>query len=439
MTIQLWRLTATQALGNIRAKNITIEQYASSLLERIRQRDDDVRAWAYLDPAACLKQAKELDQVPLEKRGPLHGLPVAVKDIIYTKDMLTAHGSPIYKDHLVTVDAGSVSILRNAGCLIFGKTTTTEFAAVFAGPKTRNAHSTARTPGGSSAGSGAAVADFQVPVALGSQTMGSIVRPAAFNGTYGFKPTWNAITREGQKFSAITFDTIGFFTRDVDDIEALMDLFSVHDDEESSFTDLQGCRIAVCKTIQWSLAGQGTIDAMEKAVELLKTHGAQVEEISLGPEFDRVVEWHSKLGQTEGGTTFLPEYLSAKQDLHDHLIGWVENRQKITHKDQLEAYDGLSALRPKFDAIASRYDAVLAPSVLDEAPEGLDNTGSPVLASTWTALHSPVINIPGFRGPNNMPVGVSLIAPRFRDRHLLKVGKAVGQIFEAEGGWIQGS
>ncbi|KAJ4179608.1 hypothetical protein NW755_012333 [Fusarium falciforme] len=318
-------------------------------------------------------------------------------------------------------------------------TTTTEFAAVFAGPKTRNAHSTTRTPGGSSSGSGAAVADFQVPIALGSQTMGSIVRPAAFNGTYGFKPTWNAITREGQKFSALTFDTIGFFTRSVDDIEALMDLFAVHDDEESAFTDIQGSRIAVCRTIQWSLAGQGTINAMEKAVELLKAHGAQVEEISLGSDFDRVVEWHGKLGQTEGGTTFLPEYLSAKQNLHDHLVGWVENKQRITHKDQLEAYDGLSALRPKFDAIASRYDAVLAPSVLDEAPEGLDNTGSPILASTWTALHSPVINIPGFRGPNNMPVGVSLVAPRFKDRHLLKVGKAVGRIFETEGGWTQGS
>ena len=282
---------------------------------------------------------------------------------------------------------------------------------MFAGPKTRNAHSTTRTPGGSSSGSGAAVADFQVPVALGSQTMGSIVRPAAFNGTYGFKPTWNAITREGQKFSALTFDTIGFFTRSVDDVDALMDLFAVHDDEKSTFTDIKGSRIAVCRTIQWSLAGQGTINAMEKAVELLKAHGAQAEDISLGSEFDRVVEWHGKLGQTEGGITFLPEYLSAKQDLHDHLIGWVENKQKITHKDQLEAYDGLSALRPKFDAIASRYDAVLAPSVLDEAPEGLDNTGSPILASTWMVsrleLHGTWLTIAGVALPSHQHSGFS--------------------------------
>ncbi|KAM0425886.1 hypothetical protein ACHAPT_008824 [Fusarium lateritium] len=405
MTIQLWRLTATEALNKIKAQNVTIEQYASSLLDRIRHRDDDVRAWAYLAPDAVLEQARQLDRVPFEKRGPLHGLPVAVKDILHTK----------------------------------GKTTTSEFAAPFASPKTRNAHSTLHTPGGSSAGSGAAVADFQVPVALGSQTMGSIVRPAAYNGVYGFKPTWNAITREGIKFSALSFDTIGFFTRSVDDIEALTDLFAVHDDEESTFADIKGSRIAVCKTIQWNLAGKGTRDAMEKAVELLKTHGAQVEEISLGPEFDRVVEWLGRLSQTEGATTFLPEYLSARQDLHERLVEWVEGKQKISHKNELEAYDGLSALRPKFDAIASRYDAILAPSVLDEAPEGLGSTGSPILASTWSALHAPVINIPGFRGPNNMPVGVSLVAPRFKDRHLLKVGKAVGRIFEAEGGWSQES
>lgn len=285
-----------------------------------------------------------------------------------------------------SVSLGRVPIRRSAKEPP-GKTTTTEFAAVFAGPKTRNAHSTSRTPGGSSSGSGASVGDFQVPIAIGSQTMGSIIRPASFNGTYGFKPTWNAITREGQKFSALTFDTIGFFTRSVDDIEALMDLFAVQDDEESKFTDVKGSHIAVCKTIQWSQAGQGTVHALEKAVELLKAHGAQVEEVSLGSDFDRVVEWHGKLGQTEGGITFLPEYVASKQDLDDRLAGWVENRENISHRDELEAYDGLSALRPKFDALASRFDAILTPSVVDEAPEGLNNTGSPIFASTWTVRH----------------------------------------------------
>ncbi|PTD07786.1 putative galactose dehydrogenase GalD [Fusarium culmorum] len=206
--------------------------------------------------------------------------------------MPTEYGSSIYKDDHPKLDAGSVMVLRHAGCLIFGKTTTTEFSASFIGPATRNAHSTTRTPGGSSAGSGAAVADFQIPIALGSQTKGSIVRPASFNGVYGFKPTWHSITREGQKFCSPTVDTIGFFARSVADFELIADAFSLHDDEESSFKELAGSKFAVCKPVQWHMAGEGTITAMSKAVELLRAAGAQVEELDLGPDFEQVVEWH---------------------------------------------------------------------------------------------------------------------------------------------------
>ncbi|ESU09795.1 hypothetical protein FGSG_03425 [Fusarium graminearum PH-1] len=316
--------------------------------------------------------------------------------------MPTEYGSSIYKDDHPKLDAGSVMVLRHAGCLIFGKTTTTEFAASFIGPATRNAHSTTHTPGGSSAGSGAAVADFQIPIALGSQTKGSIVRPASFNGVYGFKPTWHSITREGQKFCSPTVDTIGFFARRVADFELIADAFSLHDDEESSFKELAGSKFAVCKPVQWHMAGEGTITAMAKAVELLRAAGAQVEELDLGPNFEQVVEWHEIIVLARG----------------------VDERNNISRRSQLDAYDGLSALRPRFDKIAEEYVAVLTPSVLDEAPEGLGNTGNPIFASPWTALHTPVVNIPGFRGKNDMPVGVSLVAARLRDRHLLKVSEA---------------
>ncbi|SCN70584.1 related to glutamyl-tRNA [Fusarium fujikuroi] len=430
-----WRHTATQILDNIRSGNLTVEQYASSLLERIKQRDDDVKAWAYLDPKAVLEQARKLDQVPKDQRGPLHGIPVGIKDIILTKDMPTEHGSTIYKNDHPVIDAGSVMVLRQAGCLIFGKTTTTEFAASFTGPATRNAHSTSHTPGGSSAGSAAAVADFQIPVALGSQTVGSIVRPAAFNGIYGFKPTWGAITREGQKFCAPTVDTIGFFSRSVSDFETLADVFALHDDEESTFEDIKGSKFAVHRTSKWNLAGEGTIAAMDKAVELLKAHGAEVEELDLGPDFDQVIDWHLTLVRLEGATSLWPEYYQDKYKLDPVLAKGVQEKHKISRQAQLDAYDGLAALRPRFDKMADKYVAVLVPSVFDEAPEGLGNTGSPVFAATWTALHTPVVNIPGFRGKNNLPVGVSLVSARLRDRHLLKVSEAVGNIFEAEGGW----
>ncbi|KAG8672529.1 hypothetical protein FPOAC2_05924 [Fusarium poae] len=431
-----WRYSASQALERLRSGDLTVEQYASSLLGRIEQRNEDVQAWAYLDSNSVLEQARALDKVPFKQRGPLHGLPVGIKDIILTKDMPTEYGSSIYTNDHPRIDAGSVMVLRHAGCLIFGKTTTTEFAASFIGPATRNAHSITHTPGGSSAGSGAAVADFQIPIALGSQTKGSIVRPASFNGVYGFKPTWHSITREGQKFCSPTVDTIGFFARSVTDFELIADAFSLHDDEESSFKELAGSKFAVCKPVQWHMAGEGTIKAMEKAVELLKAHGAEVEELNLGSEFEKVVEWHDVVVRLEGATSLLPEYNQARDQMDQVLARGVDERNNISRRTQLDAYDGLSALRPRFDKIAETYVAVLTPSVLDEAPEGLGNTGDPIFASPWTALHTPVVNIPGFRGRNNMPVSLSLVTARLRDRHLLKVSKVVGRLFEKEGGWI---
>ncbi|RGP77026.1 amidase [Fusarium longipes] len=350
-SMECWRYSASQALEKLRSGDLSVEQYASSLLDRIQQRNEDVQAWAYLDPNAVLEQARALDKIPLEQRGPLHGLPVGIKDIILTK----------------------------------GKTTTTEFAASFIGPVTKNAHSTTRTPGGSSAGSGAAVADFQIPLALGSQTKGSIVRPASFNGVYGFKPTWHAITREGQKFCSPTVDTIGFFARDAADFELIADAFSLNDYDESSFTELSGSKFAVCKPVQWSMAGRGTIEAIQKAVELLRAHGAQVDEIDLGPDFEKVVEWHDIIVRLEGATSLLPEHNQAQDQMDQALARGVDERNSISRKSQLDAYDGLSALRPRFDKIADEYVAVLAPSVLDEAPEGLANTGNPIFASPWTA------------------------------------------------------
>ncbi|KAF4993079.1 hypothetical protein FGRMN_6694 [Fusarium graminum] len=432
--MDLWKLTATEALERIRSQEITVEQYATSLLDQISKRDDDVRAWAYLDAESILAQARLIDKVPVSQRRQLHGVPVAVKDIILTQseDNSRSICQP-------GIDAASVTILREAGCLIFAKTTTTEFASSFIGTKTRNAHSVSHTPGGSSSGSGAAVADFQIPIALGSQTMGSIVRPASYNGVYGFKPTHNVISREGQKFCAPSFDTIGFFARSVADLQLLADAFNLQDCAEGPYTDVKGLKFAVCTTAHWELADEGTVNAMAKAVELLKAHGAHVEELELGDDFDPVVTWHSQITMTEAGATFLPEYRHSKHRLGERLIQWVNDTHRLTREEKLEAYDGLAALRPRFDKMADKYDAVIVPSVVGEAPEGLVITGDPVLASTWTALHVPVVNVPGFVGGNGMPIGVSMVAARLRDSHLLKVVEVAGRIFEREGGWNQRS
>ncbi|KAH7171329.1 amidase signature domain-containing protein [Dactylonectria macrodidyma] len=432
-----WSLTASEALAQIRSGNLSVVAYAKSLLGRIERRNKAVGAWAYLDAEAVVQQAKELDKVAVNERGPLHGLPIAVKDVIYTKDMPTQHNSPLYEGSFPKIDAASVKILRHAGALIFGKTTTTEFAAIHIGPGTRNPHDPTRTPGGSSAGSGAAVSDFQAPVALGTQTGGSTIRPASFNGIYGFKPTWNAISREGQKIYALIFDTLGLYARCVDDLILLADVFDLEDDEEdiNPFRGVKGARFAICKTSVWRHAGEGTHSAMARAATLLQANGAIVEQLDLDDDFARLEEWHHIVLQSEGRTAFLPEYRVGRHQMHNVLVNHVENVDKCSRKTQLAAIDGMAALRPRMDEIASRYAAIITPSVPDEAPVGLESTGSHVFCSMWTALHNPVLNIPGFQGSNGMPIGVSLVAPRYRDRHLLKVGKAVGEIFEAEGGW----
>ncbi|KAI1424463.1 amidase [Xylaria sp. FL1777] len=434
--MESYTLTATQALSNIKNGSLTVEQYARSLLSRIQERDSTVQAWEHFDPEYVINEAKRLDRIATEDRGPLHGLPVAVKDIIYTKDMPTQHNSPIYRGDAPKLDAAPVIILRQAGALLLGKTTTTEFASTQGGPKTRNPHDPKRTPGGSSSGSAAAVGDFQAPIGLGSQTGGSTIRPGSFNGIYAFKPTWNAISREGLKFYSLTLDTIGFFARCVDDLELMADLFGLEDDEApgDAFT-VKGAKFGVAKTVVWPEAGPGTKSALEAAVQLLRSHGAEVEEIEFPSEFDRMPEWHRILLHGEGRATFLPEYRLAKEKLAPFLAEHVENVNGISRAAQLEAYDEIAALRPKIDGIAKKYAAIITPSAIDEAPVGIESTGSPVFNAIWTALHTPVVNIPGFKGASDMPIGVSLVAPRYHDRHLLAVSRAVGAIFESEGGW----
>ncbi|KAF3043619.1 hypothetical protein E8E11_008786 [Didymella keratinophila] len=433
MGADLYRLTATEILNKIKDGEVSVEDYAASLLKRIEARDDAVQAWAYLDPVYVIEQAKALDAIPKPERGPLHGVAIAVKDVIFTKDMPTQFNSPVYIDHAPKVDAGSIMVLRQAGALILGKTTTTEFAATTVGPKTRNPHDAKRTPGGSSSGSGAAVGDFQAPIGLGTQTGGSTIRPGSYNGIYALKPTWNSITREGQKIYSLILDTLGLYARSIDDLELLADTFMIFDDVPAPKDFSVKCaKFAILKTMVWPSVGAGTSAAIDKATTLLREHGAEVEEISLPDHLDELPAWHATVLASEGRTAFLPEYAVAKDKISQQLVGHVENSDKISRKAQVEASDKISAARPIVDEILTRYDAVITPSVPDEAPLGIEKTGSAAFCLIWTALHTPVVNVPGFKGENGMPIGLSLVAPRYHDRRLLAVSKKVGEIFEKE-------
>src|SRR6185503_6921781 len=269
MVDDLCRLTADALSARLRDGEITTELLARACLVRIAAREADVRAWSYVDPDAVIRQARELDKLP--SRGPLHGIPIGVKDIYNTADMPTQHNSPIYAGHQPNTDAATVGTLRAAGALILGKTDTMEFASTGRLAATRNPHDLARTPGGSSSGSAAAVGDFHVPLALGTQTGGSLIRPASFCGVYAIKPTWNAVSAEGVKLISTTLDTVGWYGRSVADLALLADTFALQDDEPSAFKNAAGARILIDATAY--KADAASLDALAQAAQRLEAAG----------------------------------------------------------------------------------------------------------------------------------------------------------------------
>ncbi|KAE8371331.1 amidase signature domain-containing protein [Aspergillus bertholletiae] len=436
---ELYHLTGTQARDRIRDGKVTVEEYARSLLTRIQERDPLIHAWAYLNPERVIQQAKALDQISPENRGPLHGIAIGIKDVVLTKDMPTGYNSAIYKDApSANVDAAAVLTLRAAGALIVGKTATTEFAASSEGGPCTNPHSPEHTPGGSSSGSGAAVADFQIPIALGTQTGGSMIRPGSFNAVYAFKPTWNAISRDGVSHFSVTCDTVGFFTRSVADLDLLASVFDLADDipiPRSPFA-VDKAKIAVAKTHVWPKAGPGLQAAWERAQALLVSHGAEVEEIELPENFSKLKEWHETILAGEGRASFRGNYLLSKDKLAPRVVGYVENKPSVSRRSLLDSYDGCAQLRPLWDNIVRQYDAVIVPSTVDEAPLGLAYTGDSSFCSMWTLLHAPCLNVPGFVGEKGLPLGLTIVGARYHDVHVLRAGKEIGAIFSSEGGFV---
>lgn len=276
-----------------------------------------------------------------------------------------------------------MGIFRRAGCLIFGKTTTAEFASTTNGPKaTANPHDHTRTPGGSSSGSSAAVADFQVPLATGTQTLGSTIRPAAYVGCYSLKPTWSACSMEGGKVASPTNDTMGFFSRSVADLKLVAQAFDLHDAPGPAFSgSLQGARIAVCRPPTWKEhACESTRQALAKGTALLEARGVKVEELVLAPGFDKAADYNRTIAFAEMSVCIFNEQRDGMDSL---LSSWLDLGRSIDRRTYLEALDGAAKLRGVFDKLVSEYDAVLAPSCVDEAPVGR-TTGSPAMCTIWT-------------------------------------------------------
>ena len=385
-------LSATDAARLIAARELSSEELVAACLARIEEREPALRAWAHLDPEAALGQARERDAEP--PRGPLHGIPVGVKDIIDTADMPTTYGSPIYAGHRPARDADCVAWLREAGAVVLGKTVTTEFAT-YQPPPTVNPHDPARTPGGSSSGSAAAVAAGMVPLAFGTQTAGSVIRPASFCGIAGFKPAHGWRSTTGIKRLSARLDTLGLLARSVEDV-ALFGGWDLPRGEP---------RLAFARTPWWDDLEDGGRAAFEDAVARL---GAV--ELELPPEFGGLAAAQETAMAFDVARNLEPEWREHRDGLSDVMRDYLEGARAVTAEEADAAVALGDGCRSAFPGVLADFDALLVPGVLGEAPlrsEG--NTGSPLLCRPWTFLGVPAISVPGLVGPAGMPVGVQLV------------------------------
>ncbi len=412
-------LTAIEALSRIRAGTLTSEALVAACLRRIEERESTIGAWNFLSPEQALDAARGSDKAASD--GPLRGLPVAVKDIFDTVDMPTAYGSPIYEGYRPPFDASSVALARAAGGVILGKTVSTEFA-YFKPGKTANPHNPAHTPGGSSSGSAAAVADFMTPLAFGSQTVGSIIRPASYCGVVGYKPSYSLIDRTGVRPLADTFDTVGVLTRSVPDAAYFVSVLSRRPTLRLDGELEAPPSIGVCRTHEWPAADADAAAALETAARLASDAGGQVRETVL-PELFAV------LGEAQG---LIVDYETANSAAHE--LAFHRDNVSKSFLDRAEAGlaymadqydDALSVVaraQTGLDAAMDGVDVLLCPSSQGQAPEGLGTTGDPIFNRMGTALRAPCVNIPGLSGRSGLPVGVQVMGCMKDDRRTLAVG-----------------
>jgi amidase len=400
----------------IRAGEATSVALVESCLHRIEAREDTVLAWEWLDATNALEQAYRRDREDI--RGPLHGVPVGIKDIFDTADMPTCYGSPIYQGHRPVKDADCVRRVREAGGVVLGKTVTTEFATFRPG-KTRNPHDPERTPGGSSSGTAAAVADGMVPLAFGSQTVGSVVRPASFCGAVGFKAGFWRFDLAGVKPLASRLDSLGFFARSVRDVALFADAVAGKPDAGMVAVSNRPPRVALARTAQWDQAEPSSQQAVEATAALLAESGAELDEPNLPSEFADLPDIQNLIFTAGAVEALASEWRDHRDLLSPQLCAVIEEGRSHGPAEIAEAEVTAERCRAFMDELFETYDFVLAPAAPGEAPKGLDRTGDPLFSRMWTLLHGPCLSLPGHKGANGMPVGIQLVGPRGGDDGLL--------------------
>jgi Asp-tRNA(Asn)/Glu-tRNA(Gln) amidotransferase A subunit family amidase len=431
----LAQLTAAAAAAAIRDGRMTSRELTEACLARIDRMEPAIRAWTFLDRDHALAQAHAADEARRRGAalGPLHGVPVGVKDIFDTADMPTENGTVLHAGRAPRRDATVVARLRQAGAVIMGKTATTELA-MYAPGKTANPHDTARTPGGSSSGSAAAIASGMVPLALASQTNGSTIRPAAFCGIYGFKPTHGLIPRTGVLHLSRTLDQVGAFARSVEDVALMVECLVGFDDGDPDTRPVarpplvamamseppRPPRLAFVPSPVWDKADAETQDAFARLVDAL---GDRVTRLDLPAPFDHAVEWHRTVMETDLAVNLNEEYERGRDRISPTLREMIERGRRHLAYDYQRAINAIPVLNRALDEAFSTYDAFLTPAAPGVAPLGLDATGSPIFCSMWTLCGVPALTLPLLRNEAGLPIGVQLIGARGDDARLLRTAR----------------
>jgi Asp-tRNA(Asn)/Glu-tRNA(Gln) amidotransferase A subunit family amidase len=416
------RLFATDILRLIEGGGLTAEAVVASCLERIAEREPMVRAWAYLDGAAALAAARAFDKEG--RKVPLGGVPFGLKDIFDTAEMPTGYGSRIYTGWRPPWDASAAALPRAAGGILIGKTVTTEFANRYPGP-TSNPHDPSRTPGGSSSGSAAAVADFMVPLAVGTQTGGSVIRPAAYCGVVGFKPSFGLFPPAGMRINTEAFDTVGIMARSVADIALFRAAMTAIPYEPPAMPE-SAPRLGLCRGPHWDEAQPESRAALEAAADRLAATGAKLADTALPPECAGCDDYQRVIGSFEALRNHMPELCRHEALLSSRLREEkIATGRKLSLEQFRDAGRGADKARAAARAWAEGFDAILTLPAPGEAPFGLGDTGSAVFNAVWTQLHMPCLTLPAGHGPNGLPLGVQLVGRRHDDARLLETARWV--------------
>lgn len=416
---RLERLTATQAARLLARREVTAEQLTRACLERIEEREATIQAWTVVGTETALHRARELDRGPA--RGILHGLTLGVKDLFDTADFATSYGSPIYEGHRPGSDAATVALCREAGAVVLGKTVTTEFATFQPGP-TRNPWNPLHTPGGSSSGSAAAVADYMVHLAFGTQTAGSIIRPAAFCGIVGYKPSVGHVSRAGVKSLSETLDTIGGFGRTVDDVALLA--AAIMRDERLLRLDVDAPgRIGLCRGPDWEMADSEAQQTIESAARTLSMKGATVADATLPGSFASLLTLQQDIMAFEAYQALSHERRTAPKKISALLTEMLDRGAEISfeqHRGNLvAAMQARHDIAPLFDD----YDVLLTPGAAGAAPHADLGTGDPLFCRRWTLLGLPCIQLPVAKGTQGLPIGIQLVGNYGADYSLLQIAR----------------